>query len=266
MNLFPENYDVSVTFAFTDLNGAPVQPSVVSAVLTDGEDQVVIDLGNLPFEVGATEKVIVVPAAFNALGVGELSAARILQVRLVTAAGVISRSSSYLIQGERRLSIMKNSFMTMEAAEILARDIPNLSGWTSASVDKRFAALISAFNRLTRISMRYASTLDAHLYRDHDCETIILANAWSDIDEDEFIEFPSYFRKNLRHAQLMEACDMMENETIASKHRAGIISETVGESSMMLRGNGLLDVGGISKRTLEYLTGHIYYNNRLTRA
>lgn len=281
MNLYPENYDVTIGVAFTDLNGAAVTPTAVTAILYDGDDQLVNDFGAIAFTPGDTSVDILVPAAFNVLGVGEITAARILRVTLVTAAGEIRRASSYIIEGEFRLVVMQNSFATIEAAEIIARDMPNLAGWNSADGDQRAAALINAYHRLTRISMRFRieKTPITHVYdgfnqpsyhwtRDliHGTrvpEIIVLAQAWSGLTIEEFMEFPSAFRKAVRMAQVAEANEILENDVTARRHRQGIISETVGESSIMLRG-GRLSLG-IGTTALEYLAGLVFYQFKIVR-
>ena len=267
MNIYPEDYIVSVDVGFTDLNGEQITPTLVTAALYDGDDQLVVDFGEIVFEAGDTQVTISVPAQYNALAVGERSAARILRVALTTEEGVVRRSTSYLIEGEFRLAIMENSFMTVEAAELLARDMPNLSGWAAASSDARHAALIEAYRRLTRIPMRFVvadptATVQpsSDLYNE---ETIILRSAWPDIDETEFLGWPLFFRRALRQAQLAEANELLEGDIITKRMRAGIISETIGESSVMIRGTHL-DFG-MSRAAMSYLSGHIHYDFRIAR-
>ena len=165
MKFYPEEYNVAVTFPFTDLNGEAVVPTAVNAKLYDGDDELLLDMPNLPFEPDLGAKEIIVPAALNILGVGQLSAGRILRVALVTDKGTIRRSFSYVIEGEFRLAIMNNSFQTLESAEMLARDLVNLAGWAGASDEQRYVALIEAYNRLTRIPMKF-KTSDAENLRD----------------------------------------------------------------------------------------------------
>lgn len=261
MNLYPESYDVTVGVAFTDLNGQPVVPSAVTAILYDGEDQLVHDFGVLTFAGGDTSVNVVIDAAYNALGAGELQAARVLRVVITTDAGEIRRSSSYIIQGEKRLSIMDNSFMSIEVAEITARDTPNLDGWAAATDDQKYAGLINAYNKLTRIPMRFITYKVEDTEHCYPIENIVI---WGDITFEQFQGFPASFRRALRQAQLCQADAILENDPIAKRQRAGIISETVGESSVMLRGGQLsLDV---DSRAAECLKGYIYYNLRTARA
>lgn len=267
MKTYPEDYIVAITFPFTDLNGEAVVPTAVNAGLYNGEDELLLDMPNLPFDVADGNKEVVISNVFNRLGEGELASGRILRVELVTDKGAIKRSFSYIIEGEVRLVVMENSFQTLESAEILARDMLDVKGWSNASEDQRCTALIEAYSRLTRIPMRFkVSDLDNLRDRSPQFaeETIIRRDAWETITSEEFMDFPKTFRKALRQAQLAEANELLEGDPIEKKHRAGIISETVGESSVMLRG-GKVD-HGVSTNTLKYLTGHIYYNNRIVRA
>lgn len=269
MKSYPEDYQVVISVGFTDLNGDPVTPTEVKAALYDGEDELVVDFGSLPFDAAEGQKEIVIASAFNRLGEGELEAARVLRTELVTDNGSVRRSFSYLITGEARLELMVNTFMTMEAAELMARNMPNLAGWTSAGENQRYAALIEAFNRLTRIPMKYGdeellatvSPRDRLLVRQ---ETVITREAWTTLTAAEFSKFPPTFRKALRYAQLIEANEIIEGDEFGKRRREGVISETVGESSVMLRG-GYIDYG-VSSLTLKALTGFLFFNYRVVRS
>ena len=263
MKFYPEDYDVEIEVGFTDLNGAAVTPTAVRAVLWDGNDEVVLNLGSLPFEAAEGSKLIVIPRQVNSLVGGELSAARILRIELQTAAGIIRRSFSYLIEGEFRLEVMQNSFISYEAADVLARDEVNLSGWNIADEERRKAALISAYNRLVQIPMHF-SLRDADGRPQLESETVILRDQWADVTPAEFAEFPTHFKKALRRAQLAEANELLQGDTTARKHRSGIITETIGESSVTLRA-GRIDYG-VSSTTLALLTGYIYFSVRIARS
>jgi hypothetical protein len=282
MNRYPEDYDVTVRANFADLNGAAIVPTAVRAALYDGNDEVVVDFGSLPFDEEDTFKDVVIPAAFNRLAEGELRAARILRIELATNAGSIRYASSYIIEGEFRLAVMQNSFCTMEAAELAALDIPNLVGWRGADVDDRSAALINAYHRLTRIPMvfrtdkttvRYVddrfTTPEYHWTKDllwsgeNPPRLVIPAPAWASITPEQFMSFPADFRTKLRMAQVAEANEILENDVTDRRHRQGIISESVGESTIMLRG-GRLNLG-VSSSALEYLSGHVYYQFKVAR-
>lgn len=274
LKLYPENYDVEVQVALSDLNNAPIVVTDIQASLYDGDDRVLIDFGSLPFDAGDTSKTIVIPASFNVLGEGDLSVVRILRVNLVTAAGVIRRSHDYIVEGESRLEILNNTFVTLEAAEALARDMPELRAWHQNTEEQRAAALINAYTRLKRIQLRICrpELLDEHhsemAASEHgrwcNMETVIRPGVWDELTVDDFLDLPRDFRRALRMAQIAEANEILTNDPLQARHRAGVISETVGESSVMLRG-GKLQIG-ISDTALRYLGGYVYYQVGVARA
>lgn len=263
MKIYPDGYSVDLQVGFTDLNDTAITPTSISAILYDGEDQVVNDFGTITVAVGDTSKSIIVSGEFNELADGELQAARVLRVELVTNAGSIHRSFSYGIEGEFRLALMQNSFISYEAAELLARNKANFNGWNNADETRRHAALIDAYSRLTRIPMRF-NTLDAEKNQSFDGETIITRNMWSEVTATDFLAYPVHFRQAVRLAQLTETNELLQGESLARKHRSGIATETIGESSVTLR-KGHIDYG-VSSPTLAHLTGFIYFNTRVVRA
>lgn len=275
MKLYPENYDVAITVMFSDGSGMAVAVSQVTAVLYDGDDQQLSDLGSIPLDAGLSAVNIIIPAADNVLGEGETAAARILRVELTTAIGILRQSFNYIIEAESRLELLNNTFISLESAEVMARDMPSLKAWAAADDDKKAAALINAFARLSRVQLRYAKD---HLTQEGgttsrpwppgrdlcDQDVVIRPGEWAKKTKEEFLAMPPVFRKAVRSAQLIEANDILTDDPIATRHRAGVISETIGESSVMLRG-GRLELG-VSLDALRALTGFVYYNIRTARA
>lgn len=262
MKFYPEDFTVEVVVGFTGLNGEVVTPTAISAVLYDGEDQVIVDFGSLPFVPTEGAKSIMIPAQFNALEADELRAPRILRVELTTAGGVIRRSHSYVIEVEQRLEIMTNTFLSYEAAELAALDIPGTSGWAVASEEQRKAALVEAFRRLTMIPMKY--TVRDALGELTSEEVRIARDQWADLTYADMTTLPSHFRKAIRRAQVIEANELLQGDAIAKKRRSGIITETIGESSVTLS-TGRADYG-VSSQTMAALAGYIYFGMRIARA
>lgn len=262
MKYYIEGSIVEVIVEYTDRAGNSIEPTEIKATLYDGEDTEIVDFGSLPFELAAGKKSIMIPAVFNELQNGELQAARILRVEIVTSKGSVFQSLSYVIEAEQRLVIMNNTFQTYEAAMIEANNQPNLVGWMSASEEQQKAALIEAFNRITLIPMRFS-----HLDIDGKPvgkEYVILANTWREITRDDFSEFPTYFKRALRRAQLIEANELLQGDGISRKRRAGIITEKIGESWLTLSENKMNY--GVSSQTLMALTGLIYYRMTIARS
>jgi hypothetical protein len=157
----------------------------------------------------------------------------------------------------------------------MARDMPSLKSWAAADDDTKAAALINAYSKLSRVQLRYekprAGFEVATTSRpwppgrdicDHD--VVIRPGAWAHITKDDFLAMPDGFRKAVRAAQLIEANEIMTDSPFEQRHRAGVISETVGESSIMLRG-GRLELG-VSYEALRALAGFVYYQVKAIRA
>lgn len=266
MKIFPENYAAAIWIPFVDPNGAEVTPSQVKARLFAEDGALIVDFGPLPFDPVLKGKEIVVPASFNLLGAGVFEEIRILKVELVTAAGSIRKTCNYVVQGDRELSVTENSFMSFGEAIMQSRVVANIEAWTGATEEQQFAALIEAFNRIIHIPLKYK--VSSPLSRFDVMETCALTvsitrDHWEEIDLATFNAFPATFKKALKLAQIIEANEILSGDDISRRHRAGIISETVGESSMMLRG-GAVDFGA-SAATLRALAGFVSYEWKVNR-
>lgn len=267
MKTFPEKYSATVSVLFRDMNGANVQPDQVKAKLYDGAGTLLVDFGILPVDPFSQGKDVTIPAAFNTLGAGKFEDMRVLRVEMVTASGIIPQVHKYLVVGERKLTILENSFVTLEEAQVLSRHLSAARILSAADEEQQFNALIEAFERIVSIPMKY--TLDESPSRyDTIAETSrriveLPRDIWETIDMADFGKLPEAFRKALRTAQLIEANEILSGDDISRRHRAGIISETVGESSIMLRG-GAVDFG-VSNAALRALAGYINYSAKVFR-
>lgn len=263
MNFYPEDYIVQVIVPFTDLNDQSIVPTQITAVLTDGDTVELVDFGIVSFTLAAGQVTITVPAVFNSLAGTEAREARILTVELTTVSGVVTRTHSYVIEAVQTLQIMTNTFMTAESAEILALDSVHLSGWRTADDTAKRAALVEAYNNIVRLPMHFYGV---DVYGDPILseEIIITRVDWFEMTPSYFlIDLPSHFRRSLRQAQLAEANELLIGDSITRRQRAGIISETIGESSVTLSGNQINY--GLSQAALGFLAGYIYVSNRLAR-
>lgn len=276
MKVYPENYDVAIDVLLTDMQGAPLAVTGVTAALFDGDDVELEDFGSIPFDLADGKVTVTAPAMFNVLGEADRATVRILRVNLLAGVASITRQIAYIIEAGSRLEILNNTFLTLPAAELLARDNPRLTGWAAADDERKAAALINAYVRLSRVQLRYtlpkpendvATTVRPYLIGERDCSTdvVIRPGDWGvRFLKTDFLAMPEDFRKAIRSAQLIEANEVLTENPYEVRHRAGVISETVGESSVMLRG-GKLELG-VSSEALRSLTGFVYYNVRLARA
>lgn len=263
MNFYPEGYIVNVTVPFTDLNGTSVTPTAMRAALYDGDDQLIADMGSLAITPADGQREVTILAQLNDLPEGAVRAARVLRVELDTASGTIHKSLTYVIEAEQTVRLLVNSFQGYGAAEVRAMDFVNLTGWAASDETRRRAALVEAYKRLIQLPMVYyprdemgapITTLPYKLDRD----------IWLTMTPTAFNALPPHFREALRNAQVLEASEILTGDGLARKQRAGIISETIGESSVTL--NKAVANFGLSTPALAALSGYIDTTVRITRA
>jgi len=156
----------------------------------------------------------------------------------------------YAIQLDSQIAIMTNSYQTYQEAEMIAIDIPNLDGWLSSSEAQKQAALIESFHRVGKLTF------------DVDGAGIESINTMSVVD---FSALSDHFKTSLKRAQVIEADAALGNDPISEKRQAGLMSETVGESSNMYRPGKPLLIS-VSRKALNALSGYIKYGAILGRA
>lgn len=264
MNFHLENQIVEITVPFKDLNGAAITPTAMTAVLMDGEESEIVDFGDVVFNAAEVETKIVIPGAMNTLQGDDLQEVRRLEVKITHAGGTFTVSHSYVIEAEQSLQIMRNSFMTYDTALMNSTQFVNMTAFASASDERRRAALVEAFRKITDLSMIYSiQDVDGDVVE----ERKLNRSNWSMVDADVFkTQFPTHFKRALRSAQLAEADDLLQGNVIAKKHAQGIASETIGESSVTLRhGFSSASSAGLGSTALALLSGYIDRQMKIAR-
>lgn len=200
---------------------------------------------------------------------GTDGAVYIVTNRITTAEGRINEASIRLKVVSEELSLapvtlttLVNSFQTYAEAAQLSREMSGLAAWTASSDIDRSKALIDAFERLIRVGYRVPRP-DSDLQSRFDANyaTEISPRHWDIVTLPEFEALPARFLRALRKAQIAEAEVILGGDLISGRRRAGLMSETVGESSMMFRPGKPLQLG-VSEQALVYLTGFV--NLRMT--
>lgn len=260
---YPEDYRVELTVPFQDRDGTPITPTRFTATLLDEQGDLVTDFGDLPIQAGDTQRQVTILPVFNAIEAGSAFAARRLEVEMETSDGSVYRiSHSYIIEAEQTLVPVGNTFLTLEGAEIQALQHVNASGWASADDVRRRAALVEAFRRIIAFPMTYAFLDDEG--RPDPLKTYNINRLmWNEITADAFRQMPSHFTRALRRAQFLEANELLLGDQVLSRHRAGIISETIGESSVRLS-EGFID-WGLGADTRQALSGYLVTTFKLAR-
>lgn len=258
---------VTQTIAFVDLNGDPVAPTAASVRVLDQEGAELVTSTPIVFSVGDTEVDVIIPAEINTLApVGPTQALRLVELTMETAAGPVVTLTRYIIRTLQRLAVLLNSFQTFDSALLEAMDMPRMDGWTVADEAAKTAALIEAYMRLTQIGYRVPKAfVDAQSVIDPQYAETVPPRRWHVMTYPEFAALPEPFRRALRRAQIAEADVVLNGDVIGGRRRAGLMSETIGESSMMFRPGKPLNLG-VSEQALAYLSGYVDLRVGLTRA
>jgi hypothetical protein len=265
MQTFAAGTTVRVTIPLVDLNGDPVTPTAIEAAVNDQDGTPIVPPYVVAFTPGDTDVEITVPADKNQI-TGP-AGARTVFLEVTTADGVFELFETYLLRGAVRLTVPTNSFQTYEQALVEASLMPPLTGWNAASAIDRKNALEEAYRRLSRIGYRVwrPEDVDAQNYYVPDELDRIEPRLWPIMSLDRFLKAPAHFRKALCRAQLQEANEILSGDVVSQKRRQGLLSESIGESSMMFRSGRPIDLG-ITTETRAHLTGFIDLRYTVTRS
>lgn len=263
MNFYIEGKIVNIVIPFKDHNGNGVIPTAMSAVLYDGENVVIETFATIAFDVSQTSTTLVIPGVLNMLSDDEEEVRRLV-VKVTHTDGEFSVSKAYAIEPEQSLRVMVNSFMTKETANMMASRSVSLTTLVNETDTRKVFALVEAYNRITLHSMNVKWTDDLGKVTG---EALITSDTWVHLTQENFMEFPVHFRKALRSAQLAEADELLQGNVIARKHAQGIVSETIGESSVTLR-EGFVGIGSssLSAAAMSILSGYLTSSISLGRA
>lgn len=261
MNSYAAGTDVSVTIPFVDLNGDTITPTALVVRVLDEDENEVSPASVIPLPDPAGNEIeISIEAIDNTLPPGETVGVRCIEAVMTTAAGPITLYISYLIRPAARLVVLQNTFQTWPRAQLVASEMPNLLGWETAVNDNdRQVALMEAFRRLTRLGymVRWPREVDDQRYLHPGADRRIDPKHWAVMTFDQWNTwYPEVFRQALRMAQVAEANQILGVDKVGDKRRSGILSESIGESSMMFRMGKPLDLG-VSHQALQYVTGYV---------
>jgi hypothetical protein len=222
--------DVTVTIPFVDSSGNAFTPSSASYRVLDEDGTVLIDTIPVPWlDPGGAPVSILVGAGENALPAGSMRALRTVEVLAKTDAGSRLLIQNYVIEASEPLVPGTNSFQTINKAELIALDIPNLPSWGNASRDERVAALIQARLNIGQMSYRYRWSQDWQNYIQPEFGLYSIIQ----MTQAQYLTLPIDFRQAVERAQIMEADDLLGGDPVLAKRAQGIVSETVGGSTTM---------------------------------
>lgn len=259
--IFSENTKATLSIPTPEVNGSRVAVQSVGLTLLDEIGVVIAPFGVIAVATPANNAATVtveIPASYNDLAADKKRGARVVQVRFTTASGVYETETIYLVEKAAQIERLKNSFVSSAEALMLTRELVNLDGWTNATDDERNAALVMAHANLCKLTYRYSGTeSQSRITWGESAETgYTYVTDIDEITEDEWNSTPESFRLALQRAQIVEADNFLRGDPVGDKRRAGIVSETIGESSMFFK--NVPDVRlAVCREALDYLAGYI---------
>lgn len=207
------------------------------------------------------EASITVSQAINTLAAGEIRALRSVEAYFTSAAGITKMTAEYLVEVEQTLVVNKNTFQTYGEAVLGAYDLFGLIGWNIATKQDRAAALISARRHISQLRFQYE--FDA--YQDV-IDSSVGVSDLTLVSQSNWEALPVDFKAALKRAQIYEADFLLTggDSLVDAKRRSGIISETIGESSMFLRSQKALEQA-VCKRSMKELSKYVVHRVRSGR-
>lgn len=206
-----------------------------------------------------------VAAEHLTLADGETSSGRELVVTLDTAEGDIEIRDYFIVVSRNPLAIAQNSFVTYPEALRFRAEFGSLNGWDANARDRHMSALAEAYRRLCRMSFKVpGANMDGTNVNKANYGTGTDSGwAWgsrvrvSTLDQAGFEALPPKFQHAIKRAQLAEADVILGGDPIGDRRKAGMISETIGESSGFFQSRPYLNLP-ISRQAYEEVKRYVY--------
>lgn len=226
-------------------NGVALTLTNMQYEVLDANSTVLVAKVNVPgFNAANTSTTVAIAAAVNTTTAKR--DVRLLNCYLMTASGEYIVPQVYMLKGNQLvLTPLVDSFMTYADSVLTrARMAEDQEYFDSLTDELKAVALEEAFNRIAKLKFRIGLTIIT------DIKALTLS-AYQALDAD--------FLLALKKAQIAEANLIVENSPIRDKIRSGIISETIGESSMFFsRSMPSGKFHGLADDSYEYIKPYIY--------
>lgn len=246
MDSFAANTQVTVEIPYVD-NGNPLTLTDFTYEVTAADGSILIPSQSDPnFNPTDTASTLIIPAVTNVTT--EKLDVRVVNYVMVTATGSYSGTYIYQLKGDTlKLTVMVDSFQTYPEAIINRTKISeNLTYYDALTDELKVVALENAYYKLSKLKFQVSGQLITDI---------------TTLDESQFNALDPKFKTAIKKAQIVETNNIVENSPISEKIRSGIISETIGESSMFFNSK-FTDIvtiyKGISDDAYPYLEDYIY--------
>ena len=197
---------------------------------------------------------------------------RIICLKAKTKSGaVFSLEYAYGLTIADPLTVGVNSFMTYRQAQKLAMDMPKLNNWESMSQSQRISALLEAKQRICRLAFDFGQVQFDMTKQDYVVQAGEIFGVYGgsvkleDLSVEDFEALPTKFRTALMQAQLAEANDVLEVDSIAERRRQGLILETIGEVKQMF--SSIIPAQmAVSSKAMSYLSRYLASGKKIGRS
>lgn len=206
---------------------------------------------------------------------------RIICLKAKTKTGaVFSLEYAYGLTIADPLTVGVNSFMTYRQAQKLAMDMPKLNNWESMSQSQRISALLEAKQRICRLAFDFGQVRLDMTKQDYVVQAagkprcVQVGEIFGvyggsvkleDLSVEDFEALPTKFRTALIQAQLAEANDVLEVDSIAERRRQGLILETIGEVKQMF--SSIIPAQmAVSSKAMSYLSRYLASGKKIGRS
>lgn len=241
---FASNTTVEITVPH-QYNDADLILTNLEYEVLDADSTVLVTRTAVPgFDAALTETNLSIAAAVNATTAKR--DVRLLNCYLTTASGEYIVSQVYMLKGNQlNLTPLTDSFMTFADSVLTrARMAEDQEFYDMITDDLKAVALEESFTRISKLKFRVGTTIIPDI-------RLITLDAFRALDAD--------FLLALKKAQIAEANNIVEQSPIRDKIRSGVISETIGESSMFFaRSMPSGKFHGLSDDAYEYVKPYIY--------
>lgn len=244
---FASNTEVSIEIPY-EYNGTALTLTGFEYEVLDATGTVLIARQADPdFNIAGTSSILTIPAATNTTTAKR--DARLLNCYLINDTGEYIVSQVYVLKGNPlQLTPLTDSFMTFTQSVLVRAQMAESQDYFDLLTDElKAVALEEAYNRIVKLKFKVGdiTILDLKAYG---------ATAFAALNPD--------FLLDIRKAQIAEANNIVENSPIRDKIRSGIISETIGESSMFFKQSGFpINKSGLSDEAELYLKQWIYMDS-----
>lgn len=257
----------------------PETPETPEEALTDEPEQ---EEPSEPVEEETISEVIVQTSEeVNTLKEETSRDIRIICLKAKTKSGaVFSLEYAYGLTIADPLTVGVNSFMTYRQAQKMAMDMPKLNNWESMSQSQRISALLEAKQRICRLAFDFGQVQLDMTKQDYVVQAagkprcVQVGEIFGvyggsvkleDLSVEDFEALPTKFRTALMQAQLAEANDVLEVDSIAERRRQGLILETIGEVKQMF--SSIIPAQmTVSSKTMSYLSRYLASGKKIGRS